>query len=140
MKPPPELPWTTGISPEHQIVSVLLQVCQDTDGQALWSNHDLISDEDREIALQWQTGGLRQVRDSLLIEGVRRAAVLRLLAQVSMEPGYLERVGGLGQEGMQKELEALCKLVQTDMNKTLSRVLEPAVREAVLGMIGPHET
>ena len=135
MKNAPALPWSTGIHGEHQVVTVQVQVCQDSGQETHWSTHDLQSDADRDIALTWHTGGMRQVRDGLLIEGVRRAALLRLLAQISTEPGYLERVGGLGQEGMQTELESLCKMVQADILKTMARVLEPAVREAVAGVL-----
>ena len=135
MKTPPALPWKSGTTSEFQTASILLQVCQDTEGNGLWSHHDPLSDEDREIMLGWGTGGLRQVRDSLLIEGVRRASILRLLAQLSTEKDYLERIGGLDQEGMSKELDSLCKLVQGDVSKVLSRVLEASVREAIAGVL-----
>ena len=106
-------------------------VCRDKFDQD-WSYHEMATPQDQEIVLKWPTGGTRHVAEALLIESLRRHAILLLLREASRDPAYLGNLPTLEAEVVEK----LGLTLQEEVTRIVSGVCEAAVRDAIRDVSG----
>ena len=124
-------PWRTGVHAGHDVVEVRVMVCRDKFDQD-WSYHEMATPQDQEIVLKWPTGGTRHVAEALLIESLRRHAILLLLREASRDPAYLGNLPTLEAEVVEK----LGLTLQEEVTRIVSGVCEAAVRDAIRDVSG----
>ena len=91
---PPARPWKKGDQTDYSALIIEVEVCRDKQGM-VFSSHRLQGVEDRQVAMSWPTGGLEQVCFALLVEAVRREALLGIITVMSGEPEVLQRLARL---------------------------------------------
>ena len=130
---PPPPPWRVGVDGDAGVVEVRVLVRRDKYDRT-WSYHDLAEGESRAVSLRWPTGGVRHVAEALLVEGMRRHAVLTLLREATRDPAYLDRV----RHDPEGAVGALTPLLREALSRVTSsdEVLAGAVRDAILDVAG----
>ena len=113
-----------------QVLKVVVTVLRDG-RNGVGSSHDFASEEDRRVAMSWPSGGLEQVAFALLSEAVRREALLDVLLLLSEDPGYRERLVGMGAEDREREVVRLECLVREQITTIAKIVTKGAVSEAL---------
>lgn len=122
--------WRRGRNPGFDVVAVEVLVRRDEHGRVI-SAHDLQSDEGRGIVAGWPSGGMEQVAFALLVEAVKREAVLDVLLRASHDPSFLGRWKSAGSEEREPLLQEMVKALRVGMAGTVARVAETAVRGAL---------
>jgi len=131
LKPPP-LPWSKGTHEDHAVAVIEVLVCQSKPG-AVFSAHTVQGPEDQAVLMTWPSGGQRQVAHALLVEALRREAVVGLLVKMTKDPEYLERLQGMGADQEDAELELLARAMLETAGKASHTIAKDIIREAVAG-------
>jgi len=90
MSQSPEKPWVKGKHPEYTALQLVLNICQDGDGN-VWSDHDFPTPEDEALAVGLPQGGAPQLAHALLTEAVRREAFMCALIELTKSPDFLSQ-------------------------------------------------
>ena len=127
---PPERPWTKGKHEDHEVLHLVLEICQDSHGR-VFSHHRPEEPVDANMAFSWRSGGLEQTAFALLTESVRREAVLEILLLASNKPDLYKRL--LDAKGKDREtlIADLTKRLEFQLQGTISKLSEGAVEEAL---------
>jgi hypothetical protein len=128
---PPALPWTKGDHGSYSMVKVEVEVCRDEFGR-VYTLHRLQDETDRETVMKWPSGGQEQIAFALLLEAVRREAVLGVLLELTKDKEFLSQLDGLPNKG--EVLTGLAERVQTQMDRTIRRVSSNVVAEMIQQM------
>lgn len=112
---------------------VRVDIHQGKNGE-VWSSHDYASPEDASMALQWPSGGHRQVAHGLLLEAVRREAFTTLLIRMSTDPEMLPNFLMSSPEEREKFVAELSRQVTEILSRNCARMVVPSVQE-VLKMV-----
>jgi len=131
--PPPRSPDPT--KPEHEpettkqeeVARLVVVVSKRGDGSIRSAVHPL-SAQDREVFMGWETGGMQQTCMALLVEAVRREALMAVLVRLSRS----QTVDMLDAA----ELDAA---VRAQVMETLTRVSRPLVEDTLAGIKGSME-
>jgi len=117
----PPLPWKKGKSQDYTAFQLVVNVCQDEQGN-VWSEHDFLSDEDQELARGLSQGGVPQIAHALLTEAVRRETFMCALIMQSKDPEFFQGwVKGTGEEKVAHE-EQLGGYAQHVITRTLEKM------------------
>lgn len=98
---------------------VSVGICLDKYGN-VWSYHDLADNTSRDVVLGWETHGMRQVSESLILEGVRREALRQILVHMS------------GQKTLtQKEILEMKSKIVKGVTTLVEGIVEGAIQDGV---------
>lgn len=129
--PPPSSPDPTKPEPEaakqEEAARLVVVVSKREDGSIRSAVHPL-SAQDREVFMGWETGGMQQTCMALLVEAVRREALMAVLVRLSRS----QTVDMLDAA----ELDAA---VRAQVVETLARVSRPLVEDTLAGVKGSME-
>lgn len=129
--PPPSSPDPTKPEPEaakqEEVARLVVVVSKREDGSIRSAVHPL-SAQDREVFMGWETGGMQQTCMALLVEAVRREALMAVLVRLSRS----QTVDMLDAA----ELDAA---VRAQVMETLARVSRPLVEDTLAGVKGSME-
>lgn len=123
-------PWQKGKSPKGDGVVLEVWLCRAPSGQ-LYALHRPQSQEDEQVLLSWPTGGQEQAAIGLLLEAVKREAILDILLKESQSPGWAQDLlqkEGAGQTDILQDLSA--RLLQL-FGKTIRDVAPGAFKDAL---------
>lgn len=109
---------------QEETARLAVVVTKRDDGSIRSSVHPL-SPQDREVFMGWETGGMQQTCMALLVEAVRREALMAVLVRLSRS----QTVDMLDAE----ELDAA---VRGQVIETLARVSRPLVEDTLAGVKG----
>jgi hypothetical protein len=116
-----------------QQVHVTVVVDRDDQTGAVMSSHYLASKTHEEEVLRWPSGGMEQIGFALLVEAVRREAMLDVILCLSREQGLLQRYQGDPQSVVQEikpgMIEALHNLIDRLAEGALKEALDCAAEE-----------
>jgi len=129
--PLPDGSWAKGPHPDHAVAVVEVHVYRDEQGR-VFSRHQLQNDTDDETAMSWPGGGQGTIAFGLLLEAIRREAMLELLLQMTHDPGSIQRLQTLPEDKRGEAFEQMARLLRLQMNKTIAKVARGAVEEAYL--------
>jgi len=130
---PPSRPWTKGKHENHEVVHILLEVCQDRQGR-VFSAHRPAERADEELALSWRSGGMEQTAFALLTEAARREAVLEILLLASNKPDLFKRLQEAEGEERESLITDLTRRLEFQLQETITKLSEGAVEEALLAI------
>lgn len=122
--------WRKGRSPGFEVVAVEVLVRRDEHGRVI-SAHDLQTDEGREIVVGWPSGGMEQVAFALLVEAVKREALLDVILRASHDSNFVEKWKSLGADEREPLIQEMVKALRVGMAGTVARVAETALRGAL---------
>lgn len=131
--PPPSSPDSTEPKTEpettkqEEAARLVVVVTKREDGSIRSAVHPL-SAQDREVFMGWETGGMQQTCMALLVEAVRREALMAVLVRLSRS----QTVDMLDAA----ELDAA---VRAQVMETLARVSRPLVEDTLAGVKGSME-
>lgn len=131
--PPPSSPDPTEPKTEpetakqEEAARLVVVVTKREDGSIRSAVHPL-SAQDREVFMGWETGGMQQTCMALLVEAVRREALMAVLVRLSRS----QTVDMLDAA----ELDAA---VRAQVMETLARVSRPLVEDTLAGVKGSME-
>ena len=129
--PPPISPDPTKPNPEtakqEEVARLAVSVFKREDGSIRSTTHPLTA-QDREVFMGWETGGMQQTCMALLVEAVRREALMAVLVRLSRS----QTVDMLDAA----ELDAA---VRAQVMETLARVSRPLVEDTLAGVKGSME-
>ena len=131
--PPPSSPDSTEPKTEpettkqEEAARLVVSVFKREDGSIRSAVHPL-SAQDREVFMGWETGGMQQTCMALLVEAVRREALMAVLVRLSRS----QTVDMLDAA----ELDAA---VRAQVMETLARVSRPLVEDTLAGVKGSME-
>ena len=131
--PPPSSPDSTEPKTEpettkqEEAARLVVVVSKREDGSIRSAVHPL-SAQDREVFMGWETGGMQQTCMALLVEAVRREALMAVLVRLSRS----QTVDMLDAA----ELDAA---VRAQVMETLARVSRPLVEDTLAGVKGSME-
>jgi hypothetical protein len=114
------------------VAVIEVMVCQSKPG-AVFSAHTVQSPEDQALLMTWPGGGQRQVAHALLVEALRREAVVGLLIRMTKDPQYLEGLTQLTAEQLDAEMNLLARAMLETAGKTSHTLAKDIIREAVAG-------
>jgi hypothetical protein len=110
---------------------VEVRVYRDEHGR-VFSRHQLQDDADHGVAMSWPGGGQGSIAFGLLLEAIRREAILEMLLQMTHDPEAVERLQDLPEDKRDEAFEQMAKVLRMQMNKTIAKVARGAVEEAYL--------
>lgn len=129
--PPPISPDSTKPEPEtakqEEVARLAVSVYKREDGSIRSAVHPLTA-QDRDVFMGWETGGMQQTCMALLVEAVRREALMAVLVRLSRS----QTVDMLDAA----ELDAA---VRAQVMETLARVSRPLVEDTLAGVKGSME-
>ena len=134
---PPPSGWVKGQHGNHDVVVVEVRIRRDASGH-IYSEHHPQDEVDHRTLLQWPSGGLEQVASGLLVEAVRREALFDLVLQISEDAEFPRRWKEASSDAREETILRMTQALQAVMGRTISRVAEKAVREAIDRNL-PHE-
>lgn len=134
MDKPPPYPWIKGKHPDHEVVIVEVEVCKDEHGR-VFSAHKLQAEEDESLSMEWPTGGQQQVAHALLVEALRREAVVGLLLRLSKDPEYLTKLSGMSEEERGQEVTGMAGAMLRVVGQSAHSMAESIVKEALASML-----
>jgi|GEM_PF-2372679 len=129
----PSYPWTKGKQAEYTCFVIEIEVAVDQNGTP-WSNHKLQSQEDMDLTMEMDKSGQEHVAHALLMEAVKREALLEVLLKLSNDAEFKERVLDPAPDAQEK----LVSEVSTAMMRVVNRVtavLAPDAARAALDMV-----
>lgn len=133
MSQPPKWPWIKGEQPEYTAFQLVVNICQDTDGN-VWSNHDYATGVDGALAQGLSQGGAPQVAHALLTEAIRREAFMCALIERTKDSEFLDRWRS-GDEDVRAEIEAqIGNYTRHVISKTLEKMV-PGATAGILSMM-----
>jgi hypothetical protein len=120
--PKSDIPDTSDTAKQEETARLAVVVSKRGDGSIRSAVHPL-SAQDREVFMGWETGGMQQTCMALLVEAVRREALLAILVRLSRN----QTVDMLDAA----ELDAA---VRAQVMETLTRVSRPLVEDTLAGV------
>lgn len=130
-EPLPDGSWAKGTHLKHAVAVVEVRVYRDEQGR-VFSRHQLQDPEDHGVAMSWPGGGQGTIAFGLLLEAVRREAMLEMLLQMSQNPKAIEALQGLDEKARSESFDEMAKLLRIQINKTVAKIARGAVEEAYL--------
>ena len=127
---PPKFPWAKGNHESYGAVVVEVHVCKD-EHHRVFSMHQLQGPLDRETALKWPSGGQEQVAYALLMETLRREAMLEILIRMSKEPTLPARLLTMTEDERGKVTTEMVDNLKSQINTVMDRLAVAAVHEAM---------
>lgn len=97
----------------------------------VYSTHRPQSEFDEKLLLTWPSGGLEQATFALLVEAVRKEALLSVILDASKDPNWLARFRGANPEERKAAITRLSAILNQGVGKTLARISEAALQEAL---------
>ena len=131
---PPKRPWTKGTHEDHEVLHLVVEVCQDSQGR-VFSAHRPEEQDDSDMALSWKSGGLEQAAFALLTEAVRREASLQAI-MLKSKPDLFTRLEEADGDEREKLVEDLRKRLEFQLQEVITRMSREAVEEALLNVSG----
>jgi hypothetical protein len=126
--PVPPRPWKKGDQGAYSMVVLELEVCKDEFGRVFTGHHPQ-DESDEKLLSTWPAGGQEMVAFALLTEAVRREALFGLLIEMSKNKDTLDKVKD--PEERAKIVQALTERLQVQTERTVKRLAEAAVNEAL---------
>lgn len=126
MAKPPKTPWKKGTHKDHSTLVVEVHVARDALGQ-VYSNHTLQDQTDHVTAMSWPGGGQEQIAFAMLVEAVRREAIVEMLLCMSQDPQFTQKVS----EGLDEVVREMTAKLKAQLTHALDNLGEDAVREAL---------
>lgn len=127
---PPPAEWEKGQHPDHDVVCVEVLLRRDAHGR-VYTEHHLQDAVDHEVVLRWPSGGLEQVAFALLVEAVRREAVLDLALQISQEPSFLRNLAAATDDERAAAIGRMADALRATVQQTVARVARAAILDAL---------
>lgn len=127
--------WTPGQHDDHEIVVLEVLVRRDKSSGRVYSTHRPQSESDEKLLLSWPSGGLEQATFALLVEAVRKEAVLNVILDASKDPDWLHRFRSATPEDRKAAIRRLAAILRQSIGKTLERISEAALQEALEGVL-----
>lgn len=118
---------STETAKQEEVARLAVVVSKREDGSIRSAVHPLTA-QDREVFMGWETGGMQQTCMALLVEAVRREALMAVLVRLSRS----QTVDMLDAA----ELDAA---VRAQVMETLARVSRPLVEDTLAGVKGSME-
>lgn len=128
--PSPVKPWTPGKQPSYTAFRLVVNICQDGDGN-VWSDHEFLTPEDEATAAELFQGGVPQVAHSLLTEAVRREVYTSALVLLSRTPEYLAQ----WHQSSPEDRKALEGGLEAATEQVISRTVRKMLPGAVSGIL-----
>jgi hypothetical protein len=125
---PPSFPWKKGIHKEYTMASVEVQICQDNRGN-VFSIHNPMTEEDRQILEQMPSSGLEQISHSLILEGLRRESYLQILLRIQGDPEFIKKMKNTDEEVRDLEINELSDILIDFVTESVTRSSENIVKE-----------
>jgi hypothetical protein len=132
---PPPRPWKKGDQGHYSALVVELRICRDAGGR-VFSEHILQDDADREVAMSWEGGGQEEVAFALLVEAVRREALLEAMMAATKDPHLLSGFAQFSIEEREGVVRDLTQRLRVQVEGVVSRLASGAVEEALHSLSG----
>lgn len=132
---PPPPPWEKGTHEDYSSLVIEIAVCRDARGR-VFSRHALQDALDHETAMKWPGGGQGEVAFALLVEAVRREALLGLLVALTDDPDFATKIDALDPEEREAKMGELVVNLRSQMDNVVARLARGALEEAVLTVTG----
>ena len=136
MNQSPSKPWKKGVNADYTAFQLVVNICQDAHGN-VWSDHDCLTQADRDLSIGLPQGGAPQTAHALLTEAVRREVYLCVLLQMSKDVGFLERWATAVGDTKDQIEDDLRSAVYDVISKTVPKMAAGAVPQ-VLTMLADH--
>lgn len=91
------------------------------------SNHTLRGESDQAIAMSWPGGGQEQIAFALLVEAIRREAIVEVLLCMSQDPQFIPRMS----EGLEDLTREMTGKLKAQLAHTLEHLSEDVIRDAL---------
>lgn len=115
---------STETAKQEEVARLAVSVFKREDGSVRSTIHPL-SPHDRDVFMGWETGGMQQTCMALLVEAVRREALMAVLVRLSRS----QTVDML-------DVDELDAAVRAQVMETLARVSRPLVEDTLAGVKG----
>ena len=115
---------STETAKQEEVARLAVSVFKREDG-SVRSTVNPLSAHDRDVFMGWETGGMQQTCMALLVEAVRREALMAVLVRLSRS----QTVDML-------DVDELDAAVRAQVMETLARVSRPLVEDTLAGVKG----
>jgi len=105
-------------------------VVRDAQGD-VWSQHDLQSDQDREVAGAMPSGGIEQAAHALLCESIKREALLDILIKMSNDPVFREEIRDESPETVKRLSDGVVNAILGTFQQAVVKLGPEAARGAL---------
>lgn len=123
--------WTPGTHDDHEVAVLEVLVRRDKATGRVYSTHRPQSEFDEKLLLSWPSGGLEQATFALLVEALRKEALLSVLLDASKDPQWLARFRNATSDERKAAITRLAAILRQSVGKTVERISEAALQEAL---------
>lgn len=121
---------TPGRHEGYTVTRLIVDFIRLDDGRVLTSGVEIENPiEALKLMAKWPTGGLAEAGYALLVEAIRREAILGFLLSQTQDPRYLSSLEGMEPEEREEALRDLAEKVQSQVTDLTNLIASKVVQE-----------